>query len=239
MSTLYCAIKKERYHAVRPTRESLLDAEVYREYPYAREHKIDRWDPPRRSRRTPVVPTSWPVINFALNSLDLLPPAWLPSGPYRAPGGLFPRTSRDRLGQEVYLPRTRTTFHCWDASHTCERECVGPAPARLLSSAFSRAERIASGTAAPEIEGIALTLGVAINSIESRYISKIKARARARCTYLTRSIPPSVAPRAKGMFTRFAARYVSRRGSFGVDLIGRDSLLSRVKSPREEPCPRV
>lgn len=63
---------------------------------------------------------------------------------------------------------------------------------RALPSA--RVERISSGTAAPEIEGIALARGVVINSIESRYINKIKARTALSTRRAFNSIPLDVAP---------------------------------------------
>lgn len=148
----------------------------------------------RQARRTPVVPTSRPVINFALNFPDLLPcrqDCPTGPGPMEAPRlSLLLLTCRIvRVLASIFAAsRPRAAFQSPDASLARVRR------PRARTRAHIRAERISSGTAAPEIEEIALARGVAINSIESRCISKIKARYRsARAAYLTRSIPLSTA----------------------------------------------
>lgn len=79
---------------------------------------------------------------------------------------------------------------------------------RVLSLSLSHTRiEVSSGTAAPEIEDIALARGVAINSIESRCISKIKARNTARRVFNSFNSACSILATLKARLHSFVRNY--------------------------------
>lgn len=122
---------------------------------------------PRRSPspRTPVVPTSRPVINFALNFPDLLP---LRRDCSSLLSRLYRRAPHLRVPGNVQVPAASIfAASRLRAAHSRVPERIpdigiARSASASLSHARTHAERISSGTAAPEIEGVALVRGVAI-----------------------------------------------------------------------------